>query len=365
MRYLPAFVSALSLTFVPLAWGGSETDSLPECSEQHREIEVLERPRPYYPHSAQLFCLTGWVKTRFTIDAEGRSRDLEVVESQPGGVFEEATLEAISRWRFVPACREGRVTPREAFQTIDFQVPEDAQARCEKGLDALDAEFIDLLGELGARYAVLADAYMGNASFDDVAQAIGTPMTGFSGDAALVADYHQRILEDILARSGGISPEVHFSRAFRRLLAGHLAEDPDLEQLQASMSHYRERVHEFLDETRSMREVMQSGYTQLKRETDLPDDSLSLLVQPFLGNVEAPERKWNEDALESLDRLQALVDLLVLNRNDWRIDEGTMEFDDPVLRKRWGNLMTALREHRESVRESQAGWLKGFRDYAD
>jgi protein TonB len=364
MRSFNLLASALLVTAVPLAWAESESDSLPECNEQHREIEVLEQPRPYYPHSAQLFCLTGWVKTSFTIDVEGRSRDIEVVESQPENVFEEAALDAIARWRFTPACREGRVTPREAVQTIEFRLPKKSQAQCEKGLDGLDGPFVDLLGELSARYAVLADAHMGNAGFEDVAQAIETPMTGFSGDAAAVADYHQRVLEDILARSGGVSPEVYFSNAFRRLLPGRLAEDPDLAQLQAAMSGYRERVDAFLDETRSLRELMHTGYTRLERTTELPDETLSLLVKPFLGNVEAPAERWRENVTTSLERLQALVDLLVLNRDDWRVD-GSIEFDDPVLRQRWDSAMTALRGHREQLREQRAGWLKGFRDYAD
>lgn len=63
---------------------------------------------PEYPKGPLKKGIDGCVLLAFTIDAEGRGRGFEVLESKPQGVFDAATLKVMDQWRFQPPAREGR-----------------------------------------------------------------------------------------------------------------------------------------------------------------------------------------------------------------------------------------------------------------
>lgn len=63
---------------------------------------------PEYPKGPLKKGIDGCVLLSFTIDAEGRGRDVQVLESKPKGVFDAATLKVMDQWRFQQPAREGR-----------------------------------------------------------------------------------------------------------------------------------------------------------------------------------------------------------------------------------------------------------------
>jgi protein TonB len=73
-----------------------------------RMPRVLEQVKPRYPSMAKRLNKSGVVTLRFLVDARGVPGQLTVVEAPPGGFFEESALEAVARWRFEPAKRQGR-----------------------------------------------------------------------------------------------------------------------------------------------------------------------------------------------------------------------------------------------------------------
>lgn len=81
----------------------------------------LSTPPPVYPPALHEAGVTGQVMVQFTIDTEGRTRDLKVLSSSPPG-FEDAALEAIKTWRFVPARKDGAPNETVAKQQIDFGI---------------------------------------------------------------------------------------------------------------------------------------------------------------------------------------------------------------------------------------------------
>lgn len=57
---------------------------------------------PPYPRNALVQGIEGWVQVEFTIGTEGQVKNPRVVRSAPPGVFEEAALGAVKRFRFRP-----------------------------------------------------------------------------------------------------------------------------------------------------------------------------------------------------------------------------------------------------------------------
>ncbi|WPL17101.1 Agglutinin receptor [Thiorhodovibrio winogradskyi] len=62
----------------------------------------IAAPRPSYPATAKRRRIEGTVTVRFTVTRQGLVRDPQVIAAHPSGVFEQAALEAIRRWRFRP-----------------------------------------------------------------------------------------------------------------------------------------------------------------------------------------------------------------------------------------------------------------------
>lgn len=62
----------------------------------------LQRVEPVYPYRAQQAGIEGAVTLRFSVDAEGRVQDVEVIEAKPKRQFERAAIQAINKWRYQP-----------------------------------------------------------------------------------------------------------------------------------------------------------------------------------------------------------------------------------------------------------------------
>lgn len=74
---------------------------------------------PVYPPEAQRRNQQGSVKLRLKIDESGQVQDVEVIEGQPPGVFDQSALDAFKHGRFVPAVKDGR--PVRALITIQVR----------------------------------------------------------------------------------------------------------------------------------------------------------------------------------------------------------------------------------------------------
>ena len=60
----------------------------------------LLRAKPAYPRAALRRGVEGSVLLEFSIDANGNVVAPRVIESRPHGVFEQAALEALSKWKY-------------------------------------------------------------------------------------------------------------------------------------------------------------------------------------------------------------------------------------------------------------------------
>lgn len=76
-----------------------------------RDVDVHPRALreivPEYPHVADRQRLSGKVRLKLKLEADGRVSDIEVVSASPPDLFEESSLQAFRDARFAPAQRNG------------------------------------------------------------------------------------------------------------------------------------------------------------------------------------------------------------------------------------------------------------------
>jgi len=82
----------------------------------------LERFPPKYPMRAAKRHIEGWVKIEFTITKDGEVTDAVVVEAEPAEIFDEAALQAISKWKFKGKIVDGAAVTQRAVQTLQFKL---------------------------------------------------------------------------------------------------------------------------------------------------------------------------------------------------------------------------------------------------
>ncbi len=83
----------------------------------HQEIIPHGTVQPAYPKTAAERKIEGWVKVEFTIDKGGHVKDVVVLDSDPKGVFEQTTVNALYTWKYMPI-----EFPIRARQRIDFKL---------------------------------------------------------------------------------------------------------------------------------------------------------------------------------------------------------------------------------------------------
>ena len=82
---------------------------------------VLRKVDPKYPEVARRAQKEGVVTLEFTVDVDGKATDIKVAEPKGFG-FDEAAIEAIKRWRFTPAKKDGENVPMRVRQRIRFNL---------------------------------------------------------------------------------------------------------------------------------------------------------------------------------------------------------------------------------------------------
>jgi periplasmic protein TonB len=113
-RISPTLASVdTSLTAVTVNFGnmelnvGADTDVIP-----------LVRIPPEYPRRAAQRGIEGWVLVQFTITPTGSVMDPKVVDAEPKGMFDEAAIRSILRWRYNPKVEDGQAVERIGVRQI-------------------------------------------------------------------------------------------------------------------------------------------------------------------------------------------------------------------------------------------------------
>lgn len=89
----PDLAADLDINLGPGGGGqGNDADPVP-----------LVRVNPQYPARAMQRGVEGWVQLRFTVTAAGMVKDVEVEKAEPANYFEQAAINAVSRYKYKPS----------------------------------------------------------------------------------------------------------------------------------------------------------------------------------------------------------------------------------------------------------------------
>jgi TonB family protein len=92
-------------TGAPLAWGQ-------EIKGQETIRKVKNKVPPLYPELARRMNISGVVKVRVTVAANGSVKDAQLVGGHP--VLANAAMDAVKKWRF-------ETRPEETSETVEFR----------------------------------------------------------------------------------------------------------------------------------------------------------------------------------------------------------------------------------------------------
>lgn len=84
----------------PLGGGGAEVVVGGTDAQGYIEVVPFDTRRPNVPEVAWQNKIDGWVLVAFSVTAEGRTRDVRVLDASPRGVFEEKVISAVEDWTY-------------------------------------------------------------------------------------------------------------------------------------------------------------------------------------------------------------------------------------------------------------------------
>jgi len=90
-----------------------------------RDTMVVKSVTPDYPQRAQRKRQEGYVDLHFTASVEGEVKDVVVAASEPLGVFDEAAVRAIKRWKFKPKEVDGQVIEQRLGLRMRFELQDE------------------------------------------------------------------------------------------------------------------------------------------------------------------------------------------------------------------------------------------------
>ncbi|MBN1625666.1 MAG: TonB family protein [Deltaproteobacteria bacterium] len=93
-----------------------------ELSQVDKPPTVLRSVPPQYPFLAKRNNIEGRVVLRFIVDSDGNVVEPEISESEPEGVFDEAAIEAILKYKFKPAEKDGKAVDCIVNAPMAFQL---------------------------------------------------------------------------------------------------------------------------------------------------------------------------------------------------------------------------------------------------
>lgn len=86
-----------------------------------KPLVPLSTQRPQIPESAYRRGIEGWVQVVFTVTTEGRVADIKIVDAEPKGIFEAATVSGVATWLYERSERPREVTQKIEFKLEDFK----------------------------------------------------------------------------------------------------------------------------------------------------------------------------------------------------------------------------------------------------
>jgi periplasmic protein TonB len=94
-----------------------------------KEARLVRQVDPEYPRTAQREGVEGSIDLRFTVKADGKVADIEVVEATPANTFDREAIAAVRRWRYDPRREDGVAVDSRTRVRLEFKLDADNRRR--------------------------------------------------------------------------------------------------------------------------------------------------------------------------------------------------------------------------------------------
>ncbi len=91
-------------------------------SDVDEKPQLVLKKAPTYPNGAKDLGLTGNVVLQIQIGSDGWVSKVDVVSSEPEGIFEKAAVDAVSKWKFKPASVGGEMVATSVKIPLKFEL---------------------------------------------------------------------------------------------------------------------------------------------------------------------------------------------------------------------------------------------------
>jgi periplasmic protein TonB len=111
-------VGGATVNLAPVVDTAGAMSNLNISAGSDRDIQPLVRINPEYPPRAEQRQQEGWVTVQFTITETGSVVDVVAIDASPKGVFDDAAIKAVQRWRYNPKVENGTAVARKGVRTL-------------------------------------------------------------------------------------------------------------------------------------------------------------------------------------------------------------------------------------------------------
>lgn len=87
-------------------------------------LKRLKFVEPVYPAKAIENKIAGWVDLEFTLLKDGSVSNIQILNAQPDGVFDDAARKSVTKWRFAPVERDGSAVEQRVRMRLRFSLPD-------------------------------------------------------------------------------------------------------------------------------------------------------------------------------------------------------------------------------------------------
>jgi protein TonB len=102
----------------------ADQSPVPHADDATTPPVVIDRVAPEYPHGAYVYSISGFLIVELIITKEGRVHSPRVLKPLAAVTLSYATLEAVRKWRFKPAMRDGQPIEVRFALTVNYKIPE-------------------------------------------------------------------------------------------------------------------------------------------------------------------------------------------------------------------------------------------------
>ncbi len=98
------------------------TDKVAARSDPVFDAAYLQNPPPVYPNSARRSGVQGKVLLTVNVTAAGTAGNVSVANSSGHSLLDTAAIEAVRRWKFVPAKRGSEIVEAKVLVPVEFKL---------------------------------------------------------------------------------------------------------------------------------------------------------------------------------------------------------------------------------------------------